>query len=64
MKNITVKRKPNYKLVAIHHQSKRNDYVLMEFHKENGWWVEGNYISAGHFTRKEILQFKEKLKQE
>ena len=64
MKNITVKRKANYKLVAIHHQSKRNDYVLMEFRKENGWWVEGNYISAGHFTRREILQFKETLKQE
>lgn len=64
MKNITLKRKPNYKLVAIHHQTNRNDYVLMQFHKENGQWVEGNYISAGHFTRREILKFKDTLKQE
>lgn len=65
MKNITLKRKANYKLVAVHHQTKRNDYVLMQFHKENGWWVEGDYIfPARHFTHKEIMQFKETLKQE
>lgn len=62
MKNITVSTKPEYKLVAVHHQSKRNDYVLVEIRKENGFWVEGNYMSAGHFTRKEIMQFKEALK--
>lgn len=64
MKNITICRKPKYKLVAVHHQTNRNDYVLVEIRKENGQWVEGNYISAGHFTRKEILKFKEKLKHE
>lgn len=64
MKNITVSSNQKYKLVAVHHQSKRNDYVLVEIRKENGCWVEGKYMSAGHFTRKEILKFKETLKQE
>lgn len=65
MKNITVCAKPKYRLVAIHHQTIRNDYLLMQFHKENGCWVEGDYIfPARHFTRKEIMQFKETLKQE